>query len=87
MNAAQRIFDAIKHRGEYPHQRARRRWLAVLAEGEPVMQARPVVRRVDVQCRCGHVYTEHLVVSAAQAACTMACTCIMFRPEKVVVSG
>jgi hypothetical protein len=86
MNIIQRIVDGRRHRGEYPAQRARRRWLHVLAQGEPVQQARPVQARVDIVCRCGHTRTEHVVYSAGQAACTEACACIIFRADRVRVS-
>lgn len=86
MNVVRRVVDAIRHPGEYPHQRARRRWMAVLDETNPRPMAVPAQRRVDTVCRCGHTYAEHVVVSAAQATCTREDTCVMFRPERVVVS-
>lgn len=85
MNALQRALDRARHPGEYSQQRAYRRWLTTLAANEPVQMARPIVRRVDIMCRCQHVRADHVVISAAQAVCTEACPCAMFRAERVVV--
>jgi hypothetical protein len=85
MNIIQRAIDAVRHPGEYPNQRARRRWMATLDRTIPAPMAVPQ-RRVDVVCRCGHTYSQHVVVSAAQATCGEEDTCIMFRPDRVVVT-
>lgn len=87
MNRLRQALDSWRHPGEFEQQRVRRRWLEGLARNEPVQQARPAFARVDIMCRCGQLRSEHQVVSAAQAVCmAAACTCIMFRAERVVVT-
>lgn len=81
------IWRRLRRGYEFDGQRDRRRYLERLAAIQPAPAPGAYVgARVDTVCLCGHPRAGHLLVSAGQATCTEACTCIIFRPYRVQVT-
>jgi hypothetical protein len=79
----------LRHPGEYPEQRLRRRWLATLAEHDstlpdpyPAINADRSVTRV---CQCSHTEGRHAVSRFVPDWPCVTCDCARFRPVKVQI--